>query len=369
MTESPQPTIVALFVVLAGSAFASSGCKSVECGDATIERNGVCVPADEVVDPAICGPFTVLVGGHCVPMFPPTVCDETSTNDQLDDATGVVTCIGTAAGFSCPSPDSGKMTICGQLYDLETGAEFKDANAQCTQCATSTETGVCSIGIRSLDAVKFALDPTDPGAALASDAVYLDDCGRFKVANITLPTANPFVALAIDDANPANRGPAGTTNAIGIATAKAAGVALKNFEGFVAPSATTTKWAASGGPSIASGMYVALFRAMSTGFANQAGVSILRNGQAIANDDHYFQPGLAVRTTVDPAASLTGANGTVLVTSSDSAGVQLGKPYGAAPGPLPAACAWEGHAGVVLAGLLFVQIFRPIDATGQTCPL
>jgi hypothetical protein len=255
------------------------------------------------------------------------------------------------------------MTICGQLHDLETGAPFSDPGAACVQCAAPTATGACSIGIRAVDAVKFATNPMDPGAALASGPVYLDDCGRFKVPDITLPSG-PFVGLGIDDADQAMAGPAGTTNSVGVSTPKAANVALKDFEGFIAKKATTDAWTASGGPAISSGMFVGIFRAMSTGLTNQAGVTILRNGNAIAADDHYFTAAQATRTTVDPAALATGANGTALVTNA-----MLGEGYTAAPGPLPAECVWSVSPGVSLPFILFVQVFRPVNATGQTCPL
>ena len=58
-------------------------CKSVECGPGTFEENGICVPADNTVSAAACGPFTELVGGQCVPTFPPTVCDPQSTQEEL----------------------------------------------------------------------------------------------------------------------------------------------------------------------------------------------------------------------------------------------------------------------------------------------
>ncbi len=334
-------------------------CKSVECGPGTFEVDGVCVPGDVVVDPAACGPFTELVAGQCVPQFPPTVCDDTSTTTELDTATGVTTCIGTGAGFACEQPATGKQTICGQLFDLETGTPFTDGNAVCTPCAAPTATGVCSLALRALDAVKFGMNPQDPTAELETGPIYLDDCGRYKVPDITLPT-NPFVGLGIDDAAQAMRGPGGTTNAIGLATPAVANLAVKDFEAFVAPATTTTAWTNSGGPAISDGMFVAIFRAMRTGTVNQAGVTILRGGTPIPMDDFYFVANQATRTTIDPNASATGNNGTVLVTDA-----QLDGYIGA--GGLPAECAYEGHAGVSLPFVLFVQIFRPTDASGETC--
>jgi hypothetical protein len=65
---------------------------------------------------------------------------------------------------------------------------------------------------------------------------------------------------------------------------------------------------------------------------------------------------------IDPAASATSANGTALVT-----GAQLDGYIGA--GGLPAECSFEPHAGVSIPNVLFIQIFRPTDASGQTCAL
>lgn len=333
-------------------------CKSVECGPGTFERAGQCVPADDIATPATCGPFTELVAGQCVPMFPPTVCDDESTTTELDTSSGVVTCIGTGAGFACEQPAQGKQTICGQLHDLETGMPFTDGKATCTPCAATTATGVCSLGLRALDAIKFAQNPQDPGAILTTDAIVLDDCGRFKIPNITLPT-NPFVGIGIDDAAPGMAGPPGTTNAIGMATPAVANQALKDFEAFVAPTSTTDAWDVDG-PPVSGGIFVAIFRAMREGQANQAGVTILKGASPISADDFYFAG--AARTAIDPGATSTSANGTALVTNAALEGY-LGA------GGLPAECVYEGHAGVSIPNVLFIQIFRPTDASGQTCGL
>src|SRR5687768_9244947 len=76
-----------------------ASCKPLECGPGTLEKNGTCVPADELVETATCGPNTMLEGGQCVPTFQPTECDDETTVPELDTTTGVITCIGTAAGF------------------------------------------------------------------------------------------------------------------------------------------------------------------------------------------------------------------------------------------------------------------------------
>jgi hypothetical protein len=219
---------------------------------------------------------------------------------------------------------------------------------------------VCSIGLRTVDAVKFATNPMDPTAALTPESIFLDNCGRYRIENIPLPSG-PLVGIGIDDAM---QGPGGTTNSTAVSTPKVAGLALKDFETFIARKSTTDAWTASGGPPITGGMFVGIFRAMRTGLTNQAGVTILRNGQPIPTDDFYFVSTQAGRTTIDPAGVATGANGTVLVTNA-----QLGQGYTASPGaPLPAECAWSAHAGVSLPFILLIQVFRPVDGSG-TCPL
>jgi hypothetical protein len=343
------------------SALLASCQPTVECGPGTIERGGVCEPADLVVSGATCGPFTRLEGGVCVPELPPTRCDPASTQQETG-ADNVITCIGTGSGFACPDPQAGKQTICGQLHDLATGQPFADPGAECARCTGPSDSGPCSLGIVAYDALEFGTNPQG-AQPLAVDEVYVDDCGRFKLENITLPTG-PFIGLGIDDAQ---QGPQGTTNAVGVATLKTPGLATKDIEAFVVDAATTTAWTQSGGPSLAGGMFVAIFRATSTGQVNQPGVTVTRGGQPIPNDDHYFVMTEAVRMTIDPQATATGANGTAII---QPASVAEGVVYSAQRGPLPPECAWTTSAGVALPGIVFVQIFRPIDAgAGQDCPL
>jgi hypothetical protein len=66
---------------------------------------------------------------------------------------------------------------------------------------------------------------------------------------------------------------------------------------------------------------------------------------------------------LDAAAGATSTNGTVLVT-----GANLGEVYGGMGG-LPAQCLWEIHAGAAVPSVVFIQVFRPMNAPGQTCPL
>ena len=144
-----------LALVLVPAALAAS-CKAVDCGDGTTEKDGSCVAASQTVGNASCGPFTVLQGTQCVPMFPPTMCDPATTGEDTDDM-GVTTCIGTGAGgcsakLACPAPTDGTQTICGQIYDFETNQPFAQTGAIGTPCATGATTGPCALGIKAYDA-------------------------------------------------------------------------------------------------------------------------------------------------------------------------------------------------------------------------
>jgi hypothetical protein len=342
------------------------GCKSVECGEGTIESNGDCVPADQTVAAARCGPFTMLVGDTCTPVNQPTKCGPGTVREA--DPTGVGICKpaggggGCGAPISCPTPATGKQTICGQLYDFATREPFEDAGAQGTRCAAGATMGPCALAVRAFDAIAFATSPGTATPLVVADT-YVDDCGRYRLTDITPPT-NPFIGLGIDDAAMAMAGPAGITNTVGLATPRAINTATKNLEAFVAPKATTDAWASSGGPALSGGIYAMVFRARSKGTAPNPGVTMTRNGTSVTANDHYFAGCSTLQTSIDTVATATGGNGTALVTGASLAdGITA---YSGTGGGLPAECSYSTHAGVALPFILFVQILRP---TGGTCTL
>lgn len=369
--------------LLLGLLAASSGCKSVDCGQGTIEKAGECQPANVTTTAATCGPFTMLQGNTCVPMFPPTVCDPATTLGQLDPSTGVTTCLGTGAGgcsapIPCPAPASGKQTVCGQIYDLETGAPFAAAGATGAACGSGATDGPCALQIQAYDAVAFATSPsTTP--PLSTGTVTIDDCGRYRVSDIS-PPSSPLLGIGIDDANPANMGPAGVTNAVGLALTSQSGAATAGFEAFVVKPSTTTAWASSGGPPLSGGIFVGLFRAKSgdpntngdtctgTGCdAPQSGVTFTNNGATEPADDYYFTAAEANLTTVDPTATATGSNGAGLLTN---ASVTDSLVYAGTGGLSDTTnCQWKNHGAASLPNIVTIQIFRPTSKPLKTCSL
>jgi hypothetical protein len=352
----------------------ASGCKQIECAEGTIERNGMCEPADNATNNGICGPFTELQGDRCVPLFPPTECDPATTEADVDPATGVTTCIGTGTGggcsasLACPTPSgSTKMTICGQIYDFEKAmTPFAATGAMGVRCdpMNPTTSGPCALQIGAYDAIAFA---TNPGTAmpLPVSNVYIDDCGRYRVSEIETNGTGPFIGLGFDDAGGPIGNPMGVTVTAAVTTSKQGATATKDLEAFIVKGSTTQTWATSGGPPLTGGIYALVFRqhkdpAM---YEPQSGVTVTKMGNTIPANDYYFQSALLDRTTIDMAATATGMNGTVLVTN---ASVNDSVSY-AGQGGLGAGCRWELHAGASLAGIVYIQVYRKADIIGQTC--
>jgi hypothetical protein len=351
-------------------------CKSIECGPGTIDRGGVCAPPDETTGTAKCGPFTELQGDQCVPMFPPTQCDPATTSPDVDPTTGVTTCIGTGGGgcsapFACPAPVAGKQTICGQIYNLADNSKFAATGASGAKCMTATSSGPCALQILAYDAIAYGNDPvgTPP---LTTGAVYIDDCGRYRVPDITVP-AGPFVALGFDDAG-MPLGPTGVTNTTGVAVPKVADTKVKDLEAWVVDKATTDMWTSTGGPPLSGGIYVGIFRThmcdpttgtcTGDGFADQMGVTITKNGSPVPANDYYFQAE-ATHLHIDAAATATSINGTGLLTN---ASVNDSLAYSGTGGITDTTnCQWETHAAASLANIVFLQVYRPQSKPLKTC--
>ncbi len=356
-------------ILVAVASLAGPACKDIACGEGTIEKNGSCVPADETVGTATCGPFTELQGDTCVPMFPATMCDPATTTPVVDPSTGVITCMGSGGGgcggtFACADPSTGKETLCGQIYDLETDMPFQAATPTGNRCAAGATDGPCALGIKAYDAISFAGSPST-ATPLAIGDVYIDDCGRYRATDIS-PPGGPFTALGFDDANAANMGPPGVTNAVGVATNNMPGTATANFDAFIATKATTDMWATNG-PTIAQGFVVNIYKAHQMGEGEQAGVTFCKTSGAscIADptNDFYFTASDTGRHTLDTTATATGMNGTALVLNeklTDSVSES-------GMGGIDATCEWQVHPGAGLAGIVFVQVVRPEDSSGNTC--
>jgi len=366
---------IASLMILAFATTAAPACKSIECGTGTIERDGTCAPSDETVGTAMCGPFTMIQGNECVPIYPPTICEPGTTEEDMG-SDGVITCKGTggpggcSGDITCPTPSSGKQTICGQIYNFEDNSKFQGA-ATGAKCAGTETTGPCALQILAFDAAVYAGAPSStPPQAVGK--VVIDDCGRYAVEDIT-PPSGPFLALGFDDAN-MPFGPTGQTVTAGVAMPTAADTRTEKFEAFILNQSVIGTWTSTGGPSFANGIYAAVFRAhtcdggtcIGDSFATQSGVSITKSGAVNAANDYYFL-NEATRDHIDPAVSATSTtmNGTGLLTN---ASVNDSLAYSGTGGITDTTnCQWESHAAANVPGLLFIQIYRKTAKLGKTC--
>src|SRR5262249_24776240 len=121
----------------------------------------------------------------------------------------------------------------------------------------------------------------------------------------------------------------------------------------------------SGGPPMSGGIYAMVFRTNKTGLSNASGVTV--SGLTGGETASYFVAAQNGRTDVMPGATITGANGTALITN---ASISKGLAYrGPAVPALPAGCKFSTHAGASLPFILFIQVVRQVDKVGETCPL
>jgi hypothetical protein len=272
--------------------------------------------------------------------------------------------------LACPVASSGTtQTVCGRLYDLEDNSLFL-TDTHCTPCGAATATGPCALKITAYDGFAYAVDPGGT-AALAAAESYIDTCGRYRLKDVALPSSS-VTMLVVDDASVAAAGPTGVTVPVAIAFSKVPGAAIRDVELWMVAQTTTQGWEANGGPTLAGGIFAPIFRANVNRpgvdlFANQSGVTVTKSGSANASADHYFAAGATARTTLDPSATATGANGTALVTG---ASVADGLVYSGQGGLTDSTtCRWETKAGLSLPSVVFVQLYRPTNAAGMTCSL
>jgi hypothetical protein len=351
-------------VLLAALPAAQLGCSQVVCGEGTVERDGVCRPADEQPDSATCGLGTELSpGGTCV-IADPIECDPLTTEPQFDPDTGITTCVGTnvdvcAPDLQCPAPANGKLTLCGRIYDTETDEPLRAANATGAVCpGTPTADGPCSLKLNFYDALLFQQNPSGT-APQAVGSVTVDDCGRYVGHNIDA-TSFGYIGAATDD----GMGVADTHILTGVATADNLATPARGFRAYATRKTTDTVWTTAanltGGDTFASlGVLVMVFR---KGVMPIAGVKIQQNGAVVAANDYYFTDTGKTRSLLDRTPDMTGANGSGLFIHADAPMPFTGT------GSEPAGCRWPTALAATIPGVVFVQIKDAESTGGGPCP-
>lgn len=356
-------------IIAASLAPWASGCTTLECGEGTHEADGVCLADDgSVPEVDSCGQDTHYdpVTMSCVPDLPPTICDPTTSVEQMDPVTGVITCIGTGVAggcsgtFACSAPSSGRVSVCGQLINVDDNTLIRDPDADGSKCTTPTADGPCSLALTFYDAVGFANNgasepPLDVGV------IEIDNCGRFRGVDIEYPSSADFVGIGIDNAS-------GVTKwaLSGVALEVAPDLLERDVRSYVMTQEANTMWTDSAGCSAGAcapsfwerGVFVPLYMSGDPVVAEDpmnnvprrvAGVTITSAGGPAAARDWYFSDTDAnMLTTVDSGQAVTGANGAGLMVDS---GLLMHSGTGAEP----AGCIWPSNLAVSIDHVAFIQ--------------
>ncbi len=348
-------TIILSATFAAASAVAATGCDQ-RCGEGTIDRDGVCVPADVNPDEANCGLNTKIGDdGKCVPVYDPTICDDPTTDPDTTTIPGVTICVGTGvagcdSALACPPADAGKISVCGRLYDTQTSEQIRALTPTFAECGNGgAEDGPCSLGIAFFDAVAFAQNPTGT-APLPPQNFYMDDCGRFTAQNIMSPQFG-FVGVAVDDNPLVSDGV--DYELTGVAEESGSGLVIPGVRAYATRQSTTDDWSADVGIDLVTeGVFMAIH---TWAGAPVEGVRIIDTNRpgTTANYDYYFNDvDPSLRAEADPDGpnndNRTGPNGVSLLLYS-ALSVHTSE------GGLPATCEWPEAQAVSIENAVFVS--------------
>jgi len=365
------------------------GCTNLECGDGTIEVDGICEldGTKSPTEPQNCGQFTHYDNTTltCVPDNDPTVCDPSTSVKQPDpDNPGSFICVGIGGAgcggtFLCPAPNDGKVTICGQLINVADNTMIQAADADGTLCDPDNPTadGPCSLAVTFYDAVAFAGNP-DTALPLPSGDVEIDNCGRYRGPSIDVPGTAPYIGVAVDNANGVN-----IWRRSGVAVLVSANLLESKARTYAVKATTITAWTSTAGVDFGGddfwehGVYVPLFMIGTPVIdrddpANNvpkrvAGVTITAAGNPDSSRDWYFSDTDPNQlTTVVPATGgqdATGANGAGLMVDS-----ALDQHSGT--GGEPSGCVWASNLAASIPNVAFIQekIAEVDGMPGEICP-
>lgn len=358
-----------------------ASCLERECGEGTIEEDGFCVPATGIPELGNCEAGTHFDTGlmACIPDLPPTECDPDTTEAVVDE-NGVIQCKGIGGvgdcttEITCPQPDSGRMTVCGQLYDIASNQPLVGEVGSTARCPVDgSGVGVCKLELKYYDALAFANNPAGtPELATEDDAddggggvvTYLDNCGRFKAHNIVPPQLG-FLAIGSDDHD---RVAEDTYVRGGVAMPAAANVRRTEVSLHATTHDIDQMWTTSAGnpfPNgqtfVERGVYLPIFL---HGDTRVPGVKITNAGAVEPLKDYYFSDATeGAITTVDETTPLseTGINGAGLMVD-----VALSPKSGV--GGEPAGCEWPEDLGAAIPGVVFIQERHAVDSSNPDVP-
>ncbi len=264
--------------------------------------------------------------------------------------------------LTCPAPSSPELaTVCGQLYDVRTQAPLRSPSAEGVMCdpMNPSADGPCSVCINAYAPASLVDAPGD-AVPLHSEAIELDDCGRFRMIDVAPPT-DASVALLAGNCNPVANAWAPT--AVSLLTSPQMRVPDQRL--FASERALDAEWTASAGAPFGTDTYVdrgAVLETFVHGEAPRAGVTLTVNGRPVPNATYYFsEADDGTLSRIDTARTETGVTGSALVVGTDFVlhGGSGAEPFG---------CVWPAQLAASIPGVLFVQHKSAVSApTGDQC--
>lgn len=208
--------------------------------------------------------------------------------------------------LGCPVPLSGKACVAGQLTDAATTQPLHATFNVGMACGGGAIGGPCDLAVAAHDALQFATNP-QASMPLPSGEKVVDGCGRFRIADLTVP-GTPYVAIVAADAP-------GSDGHVASATLHAlvANDRIVGLEADVARTDTVAAWSSLGETDFSLG---ALLLRYTTSGSPTAGVTAIRQGGSTGQVYRYFSDTDAQRLLPDTTSTATGANGAALVANA-----------------------------------------------------
>lgn len=263
-----------------------------------------------------------------------------------------------AVDLPCPAPDSGRATICGRLWDIESEQTLVATNPTGGSCGF-TQDGPCSMSVQFYDALDFAQNPM-AAVPLPAESVIVDDCGRYRGRNIVRATFG-FIGVVVDDAT----GTADRHAPTAVVTSNGLATPHDGFRAYLTRRTTDQAWTAASGLGGAPTFSErgALINVFTYHGVPRAGVQIRRNGSnAPAADSFGFADTGVTRSLLAPQQETTGPNGSVLLINSPTPIAHD------AVGGEPAGCIWPSQLGASTPGVILMQRKEAQTPGGAPCP-
>lgn len=247
----------------------------------------------------------------------------------------------------CPMPDTGRVTLCGSILDVATGAPVRVAEATGAACdpVEPAADGPCALRVRAFDPLAFASDPTGTAPLPVGDVV-VDDCGFYVIESATRPF-NGFIGVVVD-------APAGDLRIpTGVAHAVNPGAHLIDLPVYSTATATDEAWTESAGSPFGDQTFAE--RGVALVHFGAEGVQVTAGGVVQSAARYLTGSDAGPYAAVDPDLTATGPAGAVLVTD-----IALQNLSG--NGGEPEGCTWPSLLGAAVPGVVSVHVIT------ATCP-